>query len=64
MTRTIDLGPNQPLITPNPRKGTSVTSDQFSAEFEVEVELDGCYVVEFVLKEHRTRHRQVKCALS
>src|SRR5260221_9428635 len=54
MPRTVTLTPGQPAISPNPKKGQKVTRDQFSCDFTVEVEQDGCYVIEFVLKEHRT----------
>jgi hypothetical protein len=54
MARTITVGSDQPAISPRPKKGEPITQDQFSLDFEVEVEQDGCYAIEFVLKEHRT----------
>lgn len=41
--------PGTIAITTSPKKGKDVTSNEFM--FEVEVDADGCYVVEFRLLE-------------
>src|SRR5258708_34960066 len=39
----------QPVLAPSPKMGTPITQDQFSMDFEVVVDSDGCYVVDFRL---------------
>ena len=54
MSKDISVAADQPAITTRPKEGEPVTSDQFSMDFDVEVDTDGCYVVEFLLKERRS----------
>src|ERR1043165_201238 len=49
MAKDIIIPAGQPVVTSAITHGAAVTADQFAMDFDVEVDSNGCYVVDFKL---------------
>jgi hypothetical protein len=53
MPENIHVADEQPAMTTRPKEGEAVSSDQFALDFDVDIEIEGCYAIDVVLMESR-----------